>query len=319
MVCRFSRQRSYRPCAFNLSRQDRRITYCWIICLSNRRPASHLPAHHAFATVDYQQGARDVARCVGRQEEAWVGDFLDAAEALQCARARDHLLDLWIWPYARRCTFGVDRARCDAVNADACGAPFAGVRYRQVDYAGLRGAIRKHRGRAMHAGRRGDIDDRARAFLLDELARGRLRAEENAVEVDSDHRAPSVGREVERRRRDTGAVVVDQHVEAAEMFDRLRDHLVALLGVADVNLRHLAFTTGLANFVAHALEVLDLAARDQHRRAALGELFGDRLADPGTATGHNRNFAFDTKWILQNENFLRGGSFGFIAFLRSVG
>ncbi len=103
------------------------------------------------------------------------------------------------------------------------------------------------------------------------------------------------------------------------MLDRLGDHLVALVGVADVDLRHLAFAAGLADFVAHALEVLDLAARDQHRRSALRELLGDRLADPGSAAGHDGNFAFDTEWIVQNENFLRWGSIGFIALLRSVG
>src|SRR5271156_1526401 len=112
----------------------------------------------------------------------------------------------------------------------------------------------------MHARSRRYVDDRARALLFHQLARRRLRAEEHAVEIDSDHRAPSVGREIERRRRDTGAVIVDQHVKAAEMLDRLGDHLVALIGVADVNLRHLAFAASLADFVAYALEVLDLAA-----------------------------------------------------------
>jgi len=103
------------------------------------------------------------------------------------------------------------------------------------------------------------------------------------------------------------------------MLDRFGDHLVALIGVADINLRHFAFAAGLADFVAHALEVLELAARDQHRRAARCELLGDRLANPGPAAGHNRNLAFDTEWILQNENFLQKGSLRFIALLRRVG
>src|SRR5208282_714851 len=181
-----------------------------------------------------------------------------------------------------------------------------GVGNGQVDDAGFGRAVRKHKGRTMHARGRGDIDDRAGALLPDELAGRRLRAEEHAVEIDSDHRAPSVGREIQRRRRDTGAVIVNQHVEAAELLDRLRHHLVALLGVADVDLSHLAFTACFANFVAHALEVFELAARDQHRRAAQRELLGDRLANSGSATGHDRNLAFDTEWILQNGNFLPG-------------
>src|ERR1700721_1538620 len=68
-------------------------------------------------------------------------------------------------------------------------------------------------------------------------------------------------------------------------------------GAADVVRGHLAFAAGLANFVAHALEVLDLTAGDQHRRSVRRELLGDRLADSGSAAGHNRNFAFDTEWI----------------------
>src|SRR5208282_5385288 len=108
----------------------------------------------------------------------------------------------------------------------------------------------------------------------------------------------------QRRRRDTGAVIVNQHVEAAELLDRLRHHLVALLGIADVNLSHLAFAACFANLVADALEVFDLAARDQHRCTAQRELLADRLADSGSATGHDRNLAFDTEWILQNGDFL---------------
>ena len=80
----------------------------------------------------------------------------------------------------------------------------------------------------MNAGGRRQVDDRAGALLLDELAGRRLRAEEHAVEIDRDHRAPAVGRELEAGRRDTGAVIVDHHVEAAEMLDRLGHHLVAL-------------------------------------------------------------------------------------------
>ena len=114
-------------------------------------------------------------------------------------------------------------------------------------------------------------------------------------------------------------MIVDQHVEAAELLDRFGDHFVALIGVADVHLRHLAFAAVLANLVAHALEVLELAARDQNGRTAHRELLGDRLADSGSAAGYNCDFAFDTKWILQNENVLRGCSRRFIALLGRVG
>ena len=76
---------------------------------------SHLLGNsHALAAVDNQQRAGNVARRVRRKEDARIGDFLDAAEALKRARSRHHLLDLWIRPYARRRAFGVNRAgaRC---------------------------------------------------------------------------------------------------------------------------------------------------------------------------------------------------------------
>src|SRR5258705_4678188 len=152
----------------------------------------------------------------------------------------------------------------------------------------------------MHTRRRRNIDDRAFALLLHELTRRRLRAEKHAVEIDSDHRPPSVGRQIHARRRDTRAVIVDQHVEAAEMLDRLGDHLVALVGVADVNRGHLAFAASLADFVADLFEVFDLAARYQHGRSRRRELLGDRLANSGPSTGYDSNLAFDTKRILHN-------------------
>src|ERR1019366_9736046 len=102
-----------------------------------------------------------------------------------------HLLDRWIRPYARRRAFGVDRAGRDAVDADAHRAPFACVRNGQVDDAGFGRTVRKHKGRPMHARGRGDIDDRAGALLLDELAGRPPRAEENAPEIDFDHPAAS--------------------------------------------------------------------------------------------------------------------------------
>src|SRR5271154_4112965 len=105
MVCRFFRRRSYQPLNEPLS------TWSKIYLLLLDRFV-HLLGEQttAFAAVDYQQRAGDITGRFRREEEAWIGDFLDAAETLHRARSPHHLLDLRIGPYARRRPFGVDRA-----------------------------------------------------------------------------------------------------------------------------------------------------------------------------------------------------------------
>ena len=136
-------------------------------------------------------------------------------------------------------------------------------------------------------------------FLLDELAGGGLGAEEHAVEVDRNHRAPSVGREFEAGRGDARAVIVDHHVEPAEVLDRLGHQRVARLGVAHVAYGHLALAAGLADSVAHGLQMAGVATRDQHGRSAQRELARDHGADSGAAAGYDCDFAFYAEYVFQ--------------------
>ena len=152
-------------------------------------------------------------------------------------------------------------------------------------------------------------------LLLDELAGGGLGAEEHTVEVDRNHRAPAIGRELEAGRGDAGAVIVDHHIEAAEVLDRLGHQRVARLGVAHVAHGHLALATGLADSVAHGLEMAGVAARDQHRRSAQRELARDHGADSGAAAGYDCDLAFNAEYVFQESlrpdnrgSFVRAGS-----------
>src|SRR5208283_1547993 len=153
----------------------------------------------------------------------------------------------------------------------------------------------------MHARGRRQVDNAAGALLLDKLPGSRLRAKKGAVEVDRDHRAPAIGREVHAGRRDTAAVIVDHDVEAAEMLDRRGDHLVAFGGVADVDHEHLASATELANFVTHRLKMGGVAAGDQHGGAAQREFARDRDPDSSSAAGDDRNFACNAENVFQGK------------------
>src|SRR5712692_10021610 len=251
------------------------------------------------STVDDQRRARDPACRIRCEENARISDILDSAETLERARPQHHVLDFLVGPDTRGRAFGRDRPGRNTVDANSVAAPFTRMRFGQLDNAGLRRRIRQHSRRAMDAGGRGQVDDAAADLLLDKLTRRRLRTKERAVKVDRDYRAPSVGREVEARRRDTAAVIVDHDVEAAKALDRLGDHLVALSGVAHVNDEHLAFAALLADIVAHGFEMLGTAARDHHRRATLGEFMGDPDTDSGAAAGHDCHFAFNAENVFQ--------------------
>src|SRR5579872_1785335 len=134
--------------------------------------------------------------------------------------------------------------------------------------------------------------------MFDELTCRRLGAEEGAVEVDADHRAPSVGRQIEARRGDARAVIVDEHVDAPEMLDRGFDHRVALVGLAHLDGGELAGAAGLTDVVAHLGEIFHVAARDQHLGAARAEFLCDRFSDTGAAAGYDGHFAFDAEDIF---------------------
>src|ERR1700683_1957376 len=102
---------------------------------------------------------------------------------------------------------------------------------------------------------------------------------------------------MEARRGEAGAVIVDQHVEAPEMFYRRLDHRVALLGLAHIGRGHFAGPAGFADLIADFFEVFDFAARDYHLGAARAEFLGDRFPDAGSAAGHDGHFVFDADWV----------------------
>src|ERR1700722_20016700 len=110
---------------------------------------------------------------------------------------------------------------------------------------------------------------------------------EGTIKIDRYNYAPGVGGKIHAGRSDTGAMIIDHHVEAAEMLNRRGDHRVALGRVPDVTDGHLAGPAEFADFIAHWFEMPGIAAGDQHRRLTQRELAGNRDTNTSAATSND--------------------------------
>ena len=79
--------------------------------------------------------------------------------------------------------------------------------------------------------------------------------------------------------------VVDEDVDAAEMADHARDHLVDLLGLSHVDLDRLRVQTRVAQFGGAALEMFGAPAANRDERTELAEPRRDREPETGAAAG----------------------------------
>ena len=188
--------------------------------------------------------------------------------APRLAAGRAHLPGI----HARR----VDRARRDAIDADALGAVIDRHRPGQRDDRALRGRIGGEPARAQRRDRR-HVDDRAAARGLDHRRDRKARNEEHAVDIDLHDPAPIGDRGIDDAAAPADPDIVVEQVEPAEPGERLVDqraalHLVdhvgderrggaALLG----DHRH-----GLRGGLGHDIDDqhAGAGARQQHRRGA---------------------------------------------------
>jgi hypothetical protein len=102
-------------------------------------------------------------------------------------------------------------------------------------------------------------------------------------------------------------VIVDEHIEPSEGVVRAGDHGLDSSGVTHVADHALDGAPLGADLRRHGLQVLGAAARDQHLRAARGELARDRGADAGAAAGHDHRLAGDTEGIVHGRLRLLAG------------
>ena len=128
---------------------------------------------------------------------------------------------------------GVDRSRRDCVDADPDIAQLRGLLLRQVDQCRLAGSVRDAQRARAQSRDRCDVDDAA-AAVAQHHARGGLRAQECAAEVDVEHARPFVVRRLEDRLEYGDAGVVDERVDATEARDDRIECACNLRGNRDV-------------------------------------------------------------------------------------
>jgi hypothetical protein len=92
---------------------------------------------------------------------------------------------------------GVDDARADGAEPDACGVEFGTKAVGEHVDRGLAGAIRVHRLQWRVGRHRRDVDDVSAGAALDETFGERPATVDDATEVDVEHPIPLIGRGVQ--------------------------------------------------------------------------------------------------------------------------
>ena len=110
----------------------------------------------------------------------------------------------------------------------------------------------------------------------------RVRAVQQALDVDLDHAIPLVERSVLDRAEEHHARVVDERVEAAELLDGLRDRALGLRRVSDVGLDH---ERAVADPPGHLTKPVAATRHERDLRPLRGEGERGRLTDATRGAG----------------------------------
>ncbi len=113
-----------------------------------------------------------------------------------------------------------------------------------------------------------------------------------AVDVDVQHRAPLVLRDVERGAVEADAGVVDEHVDGPELGRDRLEHRVDARGIGDVG-----GDRERAELARHRLGAGGVARGDRHARAGLAERPGERLPDTAIAAGDDGDLAVEPERV----------------------
>src|SRR6266481_4675047 len=267
-----------------------------LVALTGARPAVH----------DDGRAVHE-SRGVGREKDARVGDLVHLAPAPHARPARHGVVGLLgrgrvLLGQHAQVSLGLDGPGRDAVDADALAPPRHAERAREVDDGGLGRAVVRHHGRAVDAGDGGDVDDDAAAALGHHLLARPLAAEEDAVDVDLDHRVPAVDADVLGLGAERRARVVDHDVDPTHLLRGALDQRLDRVLLAHVHRLAEGAAAELGDLGHHGLEVLLLAAADHDIGARLGELDGDGAADADAASRD------DGDLLLERERRRRHGT-----------
>jgi hypothetical protein len=181
----------------------------------------------------------------------------------------------------------------DRVHDDPVGAPFAGCGTRDRADRLLRRVVRAEPAAARDAHRRREVHDASPPLRLhvriDGLHRPERTLDAGAVE-DVEVLFAHVGHRRERAER---LRVVDEPVDATEVFDGLRDHRVDLFLVLDVADDAEVVDSELAELRAGVRQQVWLPLRDDDARSAAAEMERHTPAHPASRAGHDDDLAVD--------------------------
>ena len=149
----------------------------------------------------------------------------------------------------------------------------------------------------MQTGDRRDIDDGASA-LRDHSPGNGLRNEEETREVDVEHLLPSFDRCLLSRRAPARTGVVDEHIDAVELFNRPFDERFDVVFPPDVATERKRPYAELCKLGRRFLAPFELACADDDVRTELGESDRHLPADATSAAGDDRRFAGQIEQLL---------------------
>ena len=147
----------------------------------------------------------------------------------------------------------------------------------------------------------GDVDDSAAAGLRDHLARGGLRAEEDAAQVRVHQRVPLLDCHLQHGGEWIDARVVDERIDAPEGCDRMSDQAHSGVGIAQIALVGGRLTAGRGDRRNDGLRSRRAAVvMDDDTCACLGEAQRDAtpnpLPPPVTMTTFSERSSSEAHW-----------------------
>src|SRR5580692_1457682 len=177
--------------------------------------------HHQVAAVDVQRGAGEVPGRFGGGEANEVRDLPGGAQPRDRKRGRDLREPLGRRALARE--LRVDHPRAHGVDGDAEGSQLLGGGAGESQEPGFGGRVVGAAQRADHATGGGrDIDDATVVLRLHRLQRG-FDHQERRGHVDLQREPPFGGGDLGESRRRRAGSVVDDDVDAPELFHRAAD------------------------------------------------------------------------------------------------
>ncbi len=263
---------------------------------SRRRPELQ---HAGQPAIHVDAATRDIARRIRCQKRDHVGDFFRFAHALErhgLAGIRIMLLDgLVVTCSTAFLLLRLDLADRNHVDQDIVWSEFFRQALGQRQPSGTADRGRKHRRTRLFRTDHVQIDDAATALLF-HVRHGCTRSAHLRHDLDFDVVIPGLVVDFVESQLARTAGVVDDNIEASEMFRGLFDETfhVAFLGCIGHHPQHIA--TLLFQFIGKGFNQFGTACTKRNLDAFRHQPTHGRAADTFGAAGHRRHFSFESEF-----------------------